>query len=328
MKTNIERRGFLARVYILISSIMVAAIIVFSADVYAAELQLISASDLVTPVDIMESGPNVSPASDQADVFIPEPDPPAFQPKIPAPHEFPDPPAKKCAYLTFDDGPSANTGKILDILDQYGVKGTFFVCNHKDYNYYYKEIVDRGHEIALHANSHEYKEVYASEDAFFRDLYTLQDKIFEIAGVRPYVTRFPGGSSNTVHRKHCRGLMDVLVDDLPSRGFIYHDWNVDTTDAEGSNRPVQTLINNVYTGMQGQNEIDVLMHDTGANKNTTVEALPKIIQMLIDNGYTILPITYDTKPIQHKKPTIYDAPVQTPIDSDVNNLPEVPVDAE
>ena len=75
---------------------------------------------------------------------------------------------KKVVYLTFDDGPTPqNTEKILAILKKNNIKGTFFVIGHN--SDMYKRIVEEGHTIALHTYSHNYKEVYASEEAFFKD---------------------------------------------------------------------------------------------------------------------------------------------------------------
>ncbi len=206
----------------------------------------------------------------------------------------------KIAYLTFDDGPSENTEKILDILDGYGVKATFFVISKKNQDKGYKMIVDRGHTIALHSYTHTYSKIYKSEEAYFDDLAKISDKVYNLTGVRSTIIRFPGGSSNTVHRKYCKGLMKKLKTAVTEKGYVYHDWNVDSGDATGSNVAVETLVNNVKKGAKGRDVIDILMHDTGKSKQTTVEALPEIIEYLLSEGYTILPITADTQPIQHK----------------------------
>lgn len=205
----------------------------------------------------------------------------------------------KIAYLTFDDGPSNNTGKILDILDQYGVKATFFVISKKNMDNEYKMIVDRGHTIALHAHTHTYSKIYKSEEAYFADLKKIDDKVYNITGVRSKIIRFPGGSSNTVHRKYCKGIMNKLKVSVREKGYIYHDWNVDSQDATGSNVPVEKLVNNIKKYSKNQDIIDILMHDTGSSKQTTVEALPQIIEYLQAEGYRILPITENTPPIQH-----------------------------
>ena len=102
----------------------------------------------------------------------------------------------KVVYLTFDDGPTPNnTPRILEILKRNNIKATFFVIGQNPDMY--KQIVNEGHAIAIHTYSHEYKQVYASVDAFFADLYKLRDLIKEKTGVDPKVTRFPGGSNTT-----------------------------------------------------------------------------------------------------------------------------------
>ncbi len=206
----------------------------------------------------------------------------------------------KLAYLTFDDGPSANTEEILDILDRYGVKATFFVISKKNMDRQYRMIVERGHTIALHAYSHTYSKIYKSESAYFEDLKKIEDKVYNITGVRSRIIRFPGGSSNTVHRKYCKGLMDELKISVGEKGYIYHDWNVDSGDASANNVPAEKLLSNIKKNSKGKEVIDILMHDTGSGKLTTVEALPAIIEYLLSEGYTIVPITENTVPIQHK----------------------------
>lgn len=209
-------------------------------------------------------------------------------------------PDGKIAYLTFDDGPSENTEAILDILDQYGVKATFFVISKKNMDGKYRMIVERGHTIALHAYSHTYSRIYKSESAYFEDLQKISDKVYNLTGVRSCIIRFPGGSSNTVHRKYCKGLMKKLKVSVGEKGYIYHDWNVDSGDASGINVEAEILINNIKKNSKNKDIIDILMHDTGSSKLTTVEALPAIIEFLLSEGYTILPITDSTPPIQHK----------------------------
>ena len=76
-------------------------------------------------------------------------------------------------YLTFDDGPSANTEHLLDILDAYGVKATFFVTNcNEDYTWCIGEIARRGHTVGIHSATHDYNAIYQSEEAYFADLCT------------------------------------------------------------------------------------------------------------------------------------------------------------
>lgn len=205
---------------------------------------------------------------------------------------------RKVAYLTFDDGPSENTGKILDILDRYNVKATFFVIHHSHMDSKYRAIVERGHTIALHSYTHSYRKIYASEDAYFDDLQKIHDFVQDVTGVDSNIIRFPGGSSNTISNRYCQGIMKDLKKDVLARGYVYHDWNVDSTDAAGNNRSPEVLLNNVKAGLT-KRKCNILMHDTGSLKKTTVDALPSIIEYVRSQGYEMEPLTEDSKVIVH-----------------------------
>ena len=124
---------------------------------------------------------------------------------------------KKVAYLTFDDGPSTNTSKILEILRQYNAKATFFVIGTSKLDMV-KQMADEGHCVALHSDSHDYKKIYTSTDAYFADLQAISDKVKNQIGTAPKIIRFPGGSSNTVSKKYCKGIMTQLVKEVTDRG--------------------------------------------------------------------------------------------------------------
>ncbi|MBQ4397349.1 MAG: polysaccharide deacetylase [Clostridia bacterium] len=206
---------------------------------------------------------------------------------------------RRVAYLTFDDGPSENTGKILDILDQYDVKATFFVIYHKNMKSTYQEIVNRGHTIALHSYTHSYRKIYKSEEAYFEDLQKIHDYIYDVTGVDSHIMRFPGGSSNTISNKYCKGIMKQLKVDVKERGYVYHDWNVDSTDASGNNRDPEVLLENVKARLTKSRKSNILMHDTGKMKQTTVEALPRIIEYIRSEGYEMERLTDDSAVITH-----------------------------
>lgn len=204
---------------------------------------------------------------------------------------------QKIVYLTFDDGPSENTGKILDILKKYNAKATFFVTgNNQKYDNLMKRASEEGHAIGLHTYSHNYKEVYASEEAYFKDLQKISDLVEKVTGIKSHIIRFPGGSSNTVSAEYSKGLMTVLTKKVQEKGYQYFDWNCDSTDASGNNIPVEKLIKNA-TSCSSQH-INILMHDTDA-KRTTVKALPKIIEHYREAGYVFKPITVDSYTAHH-----------------------------
>ncbi len=200
-------------------------------------------------------------------------------------------------YLTFDDGPSPNTTRILDILDQYGVKATFFtICSPGEENEEsLKRIVSSGNTLAIHSVSHEYSQVYASIDSFKEDVLDMQQWLYEQTGVTTWFYRFPGGSSNKV--ANCD--ISDCIDFLNEQGFVYFDWNVSSGDASAKCVDKDTIVQNVLSEIGSREEYVVLMHDAGA-KTTTVEALPEIIEYLQANDYMILPITANTKPVQHR----------------------------
>lgn len=204
---------------------------------------------------------------------------------------------KKVAYLTFDDGPSSNTAQILDILKQYNAKATFFVIGSSKLDMT-KRIADEGHTVALHSDSHDYKKIYSSQTAYFEDLQAISDKVQNQIGAAPKVIRFPGGSSNTVSKKYCKGIMSALVKSVEGRGYVYFDWNVSSGDADGNNVDPAKLVANVKRECGKKSRVCILMHDAPA-KSTTVTALPEIIQYLQGEGYSLEALTTDVKPFHH-----------------------------
>ncbi len=195
-------------------------------------------------------------------------------------------------YLTFDDGPSDNTLKILDILDAYGIKATFFVVGTSKQEYM-PQITARGHAIGLHSTTHKYDVIYKDINSYLEDIQQISDIVYNATGVRSNIIRFPGGSSNKVSAEYCQGIMTDLTQRMPELGYSYFDWNVTSGDAAANNVPAETIVNTVLTNASGKKSICVLMHDTKA-KDTTVEALPDIIEGLDAMGFRFQPLTAET----------------------------------
>lgn len=193
----------------------------------------------------------------------------------------------KVVYLTFDDGPSENTEKLLGILDKYNVKATFFVKNSLQLDLIKQEAA-KGHTVAVHTYSHSYSGVYKSEQAYFDDLYKMQDEVYNRIGLRPMLIRFPGGSSNTVSRSYNTGIMTRLAQQVREKGFQYFDWNVSTTDGNINTNKPETVRDHAIAGMKSKNIAVILMHDT---HSYTVDAVEDIIKFGIENGYTFLPLS-------------------------------------
>ncbi len=200
-------------------------------------------------------------------------------------------------YLTFDDGPSSNTGRILDILAEYDVKATFFVVGKEEelYQPLYNRIVEEGHTLAMHSYSHKYQEIYQSKESYVEDLTRLQEFLYDTTGVWCRYCRFPGGSSNTVSKVD----MHELIEYLDEQDMTYFDWNIVSGDATSDYISSGDIIRNCTRKLGEFDEAIILMHDA-AEKDSTVKALPGLIEQIQAMENTkIVPITDDTEPIHH-----------------------------
>ncbi|MCB2293320.1 polysaccharide deacetylase [Clostridium algoriphilum] len=210
----------------------------------------------------------------------------------------------KIAYLTFDDGPSNNTLEILKILKKYNIKATFFVNGHPELGYLYKHISDDGHILANHTYSHEYKDVYTSADNFKKDVSKLDAFLTNITGKEPnHILRYPGGSNNTVSQYYGgKGIMDTMIKETNKEGYIYFDWNVDSTDASSYRQSKNKIVQAVLTESSRTKHPVVLMHDLNP-KITTVQALPEIIEGLKKKGFIFDVLSENTYAPQFKVAT-------------------------
>lgn len=206
-------------------------------------------------------------------------------------------------YLTFDDGPSGagSSAKILNVLKEEGVKATFFVIGTGN-DSLMKRAHDEGHAIALHTYTHDYKNIYSSVDAYFNDLTKIQNKVKNITGETSIITRFPGGSNNTISNKYSSGIMSVLRQEVEARGFIYFDWNVDGNDAgtcaKTSVKDKKTCVyNNVTRNLSKSRANVVLLHDI---KSYTADAIKDIIHYGKNNGYSFEVLTSSVAPVHFK----------------------------
>lgn len=203
-------------------------------------------------------------------------------------------PEGKVIYLTFDDGPGPDTQRLLDVLDKYGVKATFFVTD-SGYPDLLRQITERGHSIGIHTATHNYGQIYADGESYFRDLFQMQKVIQEATGVTTTLLRFPGGSSNTISRNTCQGLMTTLVEAVRDAGFQYFDWNVDSDDA-GKARNAQTVLKNVQEGISQQDVALVLQHDV---HSYSVDAVEEIIVWGLNQGYTFAALNENSPGMHH-----------------------------
>ena len=204
---------------------------------------------------------------------------------------------KKVAYLTFDDGPSRNTIRILDILDEYDVKATFFVMANEtaEGETGYKEMIGRGHKIALHTYSHNYADIYTSKEDFFQNINRLEAFLEERYNIRTKLIRFPGGSKNVSSRQYGGpNIMSDIKVECAKRGYRFFDWNIDSKDGISPYVSVGEITSNVLRGAKNKDTAIILLHDINAMTNT-VTALPAIIIGLKEQGFIFKVIGDETE---------------------------------
>ncbi len=202
---------------------------------------------------------------------------------------------KKIAYMTFDDGPYFNTYKVLDILDRYDVKATFFTTNVNGKVYYeetdtynydlFKEYIKRGHTIANHTYTHAiFKGLYDSVDTFMDSLMRQHEHIKEEAnGYETKIVRFPGGSGTAGNLKY------PIIEALREKGYGWVDWNA--YDGDGWDLRTQSEAWGYLKKSLDENIEVILFHDYC---KITTDLLPEFIEYMQDKGYILLPLFYDS----------------------------------
>lgn len=192
----------------------------------------------------------------------------------------------KVAYLTFDDGPEGkNTPAILDILKQEGVKGTFYVVGSQCYSYPENllRMFVEGHAIGNHSYSHDYDVLYPNVYGFLEEMYRTEEACRAILGFRPLIIRAPGGRWGNFTSEYPYALKKA--------GLVQHDWNVCIDDAVGGHPTAADFVEKVRRQTaDGKSCAVVLMH-CSYGKEETVRALPQIIQLLRERGYSFGVVT-------------------------------------
>ncbi|MGN0334130.1 MAG: polysaccharide deacetylase family protein [Lachnospiraceae bacterium] len=197
---------------------------------------------------------------------------------------------QKICYLTFDDGPSKNTGIILDILKEYDAKATFFVIGNEldeETGKILQRIAEEGHAIGLHANDHNYQKLYAGLDNFLKDYETLYERLRSDYGIETKLFRFPGGSACSC----LNGQGKQYIRMMHQKGFYCFDWNVSGEDSVG--KPTAASVEqHVFQDVFKYEHPIVLLHDSKI-ADATVEALPEILSRLTEEGYAMKTLKSD-----------------------------------
>lgn len=184
---------------------------------------------------------------------------------------------EKIVALTFDDGPHKKyTAEILDLLEQYDAKGTFFIVGQQAEKN--PELVMRmyeeGHELANHTYTHQHSR---NVSKIMEEIKQTNDAIFSITGYTPTLFRPVEGQ-----------YTDPMIEEIAKSGLkvVMWSWHQDTEDWKdpGVNKIVNTVL-------KGTKEGDVILfHDGGGNRSQTVSALEKILPELQNQGYQFVTI--------------------------------------
>lgn len=206
-------------------------------------------------------------------------------------------PEQKTVYFTFDDGPSRNTEKILDVLQAQGVKATFFVTAQKAEEPYaallLRRIVDEGHTLGLHSYSHSFHEIYRSPESYLADIDKLNNYLYETVGVRPSILRFPGGSATINAGPE---TMKAIIREITRRGYLYYDWDVVSGDDTTVVHDIDYLSDRMVSGVQGRESAIILLHDS-PTPITTAQAVDLTINRLREQGYAFDRLTDQVEPV-------------------------------
>lgn len=217
-----------------------------------------------------------------------------------SPSTAPSDPNQKTAYLTFDDGPSRLTGKLLDVLNGCNVRATFFVIglNAEKNPDVLKRMISDGDVIGIHSWTHQYSYIYRNLQNFLDDFNKLKNFLTQTTGVAPTICRFPGGTNNTVcftyNKEH---IMKTIVSTVQDMGFKYYDWNVSSGEAGDVHPSTSDIVKSVVGQCQGKKAAVILFHDYDVQGY--VDAVPKIVAALRAAGFAFDTLSPD-KPADAK----------------------------
>ena len=175
-----------------------------------------------------------------------------------------------------------NTKKVLDILQKYDVKATFFLIGSEigeEDAEVLKRMKEEGHGIGLHSNVHDFNKIYVSVENCVADYEAEQQMLSETYGINTSLFRFPGGSACT----YMNDQRDAYITQMREKGFYCYDWHVSGEDSVGS-PTVYSIQKNVAEGITNYNSPIILLHDSGI-ADATLDALPGIIENIRAQGY-------------------------------------------
>ncbi|WP_099159073.1 polysaccharide deacetylase family protein [Virgibacillus ndiopensis] len=195
--------------------------------------------------------------------------------------------SQKTVYLTFDDGPTSATTDILDTLNHFNAKATFFMLepSMRELPEVVNKIAEEGHAVGLHGVTHNLYKFYKTEQSALEEMTTAQQALQSITGIQSNLIRTPYGSVPY--------LTESYREVLDSNGFKLWDWNVDSSDWSLSNDEyVDTVIGQIEELVNAGVAPIILMHD----RANTADHLSTLLTYLSDHGFQTKRIEESTQP--------------------------------
>ena len=191
--------------------------------------------------------------------------------------------SEKIAYITIDDGPSRYTNEILNVLNKYDARATFFMIdkNMKSHPNEVKCIIENGNTPGFHSVSHDIHQLYKTDKSAKEEFDINKQTLLDLTGVESNIVRLPYGSKPYASYECYENLVEA--------GYKMWDWDIDTQDWKVDSDKV---LENVITYSKGKDNIVVLMHE----RKQTAKNLESILKYLKSEGYTFLPIEEDEMP--------------------------------
>ncbi|UOG06001.1 polysaccharide deacetylase family protein [Bacillus altitudinis] len=198
----------------------------------------------------------------------------------------------KMVFLTFDDGPSATSNQLLNVLKAHQVKATFFMLGPQiqAHQAAVKRLYQEGHQLGLHGMTHDINRFYQNSESPANEMREAQLILASVTGVYTRLVRTPYGSvPNLTYDQKVR---------LNQYGFIYWDWTIDSLDWRYKNSQyVQEVLNQLQMFEKNKpwEPKVILMHD----QPSTTNYLDSLITQLKARGYTFAVINETMPPVQH-----------------------------
>ena len=193
---------------------------------------------------------------------------------------------EKVVYITFVDGPTLNTPVIVETLEKYGARATFFVLEERVVMYpdFIKRIAHGGHSLGLHGVSHS-EAIYYTPTSPLEEMEKTNKSLKAVLGEGTNLVRVPFGSSYRLTMEQAKILGD--------NGYVIWDWNVDPRDSVGKIIPERVMGNLRRDLARCKDTPVILLHD----RKSTANLLPILLEYLKSEGYTMLPLSEKQTPI-------------------------------